>query len=152
MRLAVILLLLSLPLAVLSWQPPTRDAKAGLKGVEDVITMTGAKLGGIRLNHKEHVEHAGGRCEACHHESRPEKHETKAYQACRDCHARPLPAGVKTTRQAAFHAANAQKGICIDCHREQNAKGKKAPLKCVECHLKELRAAGQGGVHVHASH
>ncbi len=127
MRIALSLLLLSLPLAVLSWQPPKRDPKAGLKGVDDVLTMTGAKLGGIKLTHKEHVQHAGGNCDVCHHESRPEKHETKAYQACRDCHTRPLPAGVKTSRQAAFHASNAQKGICIDCHKEQNRRARRRP-------------------------
>ena len=25
-------------------------------------------------------------------------------------------------------------GWCVDCHREQNAKGAKAPLDCVTCH------------------
>jgi len=144
-RSATIVSLSCLSLLLLAQQPPARNPKASLKGVDDVLVMTGSKLGGIKLNHKEHIRHAADNCEVCHHESRPEKHETKAYQACRDCHTRPLPAGVKTSRQAAFHASNAQKGICIDCHKEQNAKGKKAPLKCVECHQKELRAA-QGGM------
>jgi hypothetical protein len=31
----------------------------------------------------------------------------------------------------------AQAGMCIDCHRTQNAQGKKAPTKCMECHKKE---------------
>lgn len=152
MRILSFLLLVAVPAAVLSWQAPKRDAKAAMKGVDDVITMTGAKLGGIKLPHKAHADYAGSKCETCHHESRPEKHETKAYQACRDCHTRPLPAGVKTSRQLAFHASNAQKGICIDCHKEQNAKGKKAPLKCVECHQKELRAGWGRANHVHAWH
>lgn len=152
MKTLQILLLLCIPILLIALQPPRRDAKAALKGVDDVITMTGAKLGGIRLPHKAHVEHAGGKCEVCHHESRPEKPETKPYQNCRDCHARPLPAGVKTSRQLAFHASTAQKGVCIDCHKEQNAKGKKAPMKCVECHQKELRASSEEAKPVQSWH
>ena len=43
---------------------------------------------------------------------------------------------MKTRLQAAFHDVKAQSGTCIDCHKKENAKGKKAPLKCQECHKK----------------
>ncbi len=39
--------------------------------------------------------------------------------------------------QAAFHNATATAGICIDGHKAENAKGKTAPVKCLECHKKE---------------
>jgi nitrate/TMAO reductase-like tetraheme cytochrome c subunit len=45
---------------------------------------------------------------------------------------------MKTNTVGAFHKnATATAGTCIDCHKTQNAAGKKAPTKCVECHKKE---------------
>jgi hypothetical protein len=41
---------------------------------------------------------------------------------------------MKTTAKLAFHDAMAKKGTCIDCHAKEVAAGKKAPMKCNECH------------------
>jgi hypothetical protein len=43
---------------------------------------------------------------------------------------------MKTKAQAAFHNPTATAGICIDCHKAENAKRKKAHKKCMECHQK----------------
>jgi nitrate/TMAO reductase-like tetraheme cytochrome c subunit len=55
-------------------------------------------------------------------------------QKCQDCHTKTVAAPMKTKAQAAFHDAMAKKGTCIDCHAKEVAAGKKAPLKCNECH------------------
>jgi nitrate/TMAO reductase-like tetraheme cytochrome c subunit len=55
-------------------------------------------------------------------------------QKCQDCHAKTVAAPMKTTAKLAFHDAMAKKGTCIDCHVKEAAAGKKAPLKCNECH------------------
>lgn len=44
---------------------------------------------------------------------------------------------MKTKLQAAFHNPTATAGLCIDCHKAEDAKGKKAPVKCADCHKKE---------------
>jgi nitrate/TMAO reductase-like tetraheme cytochrome c subunit len=59
-----------------------------------------------------------------------------ANQKCRDCHTKPAAAPMKTGLPGAFHDPMAKKGTCIDCHVAEVAKGKKAPTKCGECHIK----------------
>jgi hypothetical protein len=107
----------------------------------DVIVLNDAALGAVTFQHKLHEERAEGKCETCHHASRPEKPQTRPYQACRECHTRPVQEGMKTIRQAAFHNPPAQSGTCADCHKRQLAAGKKPPQKCFDCHKKEARAA-----------
>ncbi len=43
---------------------------------------------------------------------------------------------MKTNSKLAFHDNLAKKGTCIDCHVKQAGAGKKAPVKCVDCHKK----------------
>ena len=114
--------------------PVAKERKAAPK---DVAILKGAALGGVKFEHKLHVERAGNKCATCHHASRPEKPGTAAQEGCLDCHTRPPAPGMKTGLPAAFHNAAAQAGACIDCHKAQNAQGKKAPTKCVDCHRKE---------------
>lgn len=76
---------------------------------KDVIVLTGSPLGGVRFEHKLHATRAGSNCETCHHPSGPEK----------------------------LHEPMAQSGTCIDCHKSENAKGKKAPVNCMDCHKQE---------------
>lgn len=104
---------------------------------KDVAILKGAAMGGVKFEHKLHVERAGKKCETCHHASRPEKPGTVAQQSCLDCHTRPPAPGMKTGLPAAFHNAAAQAGVCIDCHKRENAQGKKPPTKCLDCHKKE---------------
>jgi hypothetical protein len=104
--------------------------------VADVLILKGSPLGGVKFAHKEHSDKTGGKCETCHHASKPEKPSTAPQQACRDCHTKPVQAGMKTGTQAAFHNPTAKAGTCIDCHVKMNAEGKTAPTTCVKCHMK----------------
>jgi hypothetical protein len=109
-------------------EPPSTPMTKG------VVVMAGSKLGAVRLEHKLHAERDGNTCASCHHPSKPEKPATAPQQACSDCHTTTAMPPMKTRLQAAFHDAKAQSGTCIDCHRKENAGGKKAPLNCQECH------------------
>ena len=106
------------------------------KEAADVLILKGSPFGPVKFTHKLHADKTGGKCEVCHHASKPEKPATAPQQACRDCHTKPAVAPMKTITQAAFHNPLAKAGTCIDCHLKENAAGKKAPTKCVECHKK----------------
>jgi Class III cytochrome C family len=99
------------------------------------IVLKGAPMGGVKFDHKAH-EGRGAKCETCHHASKPEKALKSEHQKCQDCHTTSVVAPMKTKAQTAFHNPAATAGICIDCHKAENAKGKKAPVKCTECHQK----------------
>jgi hypothetical protein len=110
------------------------------KPKQDPIILKGSPLGGVKLEHQKHVEYAASKCETCHHASKPEKANTTPQQSCQSCHLKVAAAPMKTNAAAAFHGGPmAQKGVCVDCHKAENAKGKKAPVapKCVDCHKKE---------------
>ncbi len=100
------------------------------------VVLKGAPMGGVKFDHKAHEGRAGAKCDTCHHASKPEKALKSAHENCQDCHTSTPTAPVKTKAQAAFHNPAATAGICIDCHKAENAKGKKAPTKCMECHQK----------------
>lgn len=120
--------------------PPQKPAAAEPKAaVRDVIFLTGSPMGRVRLDHKLHAQRAGNSCTTCHHPSRQQKPATAPQQACSDCHTKTPSPPMKTRYQAAFHNPTAQSGTCIDCHKAENAKGKKAPLKCAECHRKDTK-------------
>ena len=72
-----------------------------------------------------------------HHVSKPEKPLKSPQEVCTDCHTKPPTPPVKTGLPAAFHNSAATAGLCITCHKTENARGKAAPLKCAECHKKE---------------
>ena len=100
------------------------------------LILKGNPMGAVKFEHKLHIERVAGKCDACHHASKPEKPATAAQQACRDCHTKPASAGMKTATQAAFHNPMAKSGTCIDCHVKSNAAGKAAPVACIKCHSK----------------
>lgn len=99
------------------------------------VILKGAPMGGVKFDHKAH-EGRGAKCETCHHASKPEKALKSAHQNCQECHTTTAAAPMKTKAQAAFHNPAATAGVCTDCHKAENAKGKKAPMKCMECHQK----------------
>ena len=101
-----------------------------------VVVLKGAPNGDVKFDHKAHTKLAGGKCETCHHPSKPEKPSTQARQACGDCHTKVATAPMKTKLQAAFHNPMAKAGTCVDCHAKEAAAGKKAPAKCADCHKK----------------
>jgi len=96
-----------------------------------------AALGGVKFEHKKHATERAPSCDVCHHASRPEKPSAVPQQACSACHTTVAALPMKTKLQAAFHNPTAAQGACIDCHKAQNAQGKKAPVKCLDCHKKE---------------
>lgn len=124
-RIFVVVLGLLLILAVCAYAAETAPGTVILKG---------APMGGVKFDHKAHE--GMGKCDTCHHASKPEKALASAHQKCQDCHTSTAAAPMKTKAQAAFHNPTATAGICIDCHKAENAKGKKAPTKCTECHQK----------------
>ena len=106
------------------------------KPAPDTVILKGSPMGGVKFMHSAHAKDRGIKCETCHHGAKPEKAATGKNQACGDCHEKTAAAPMKTSFKLAFHDATAKKGICIDCHTAENAKGKKAPTKCTECHQK----------------
>ncbi|MGZ4816626.1 MAG: cytochrome c3 family protein [Terriglobales bacterium] len=124
-RIFVVVLGLMLVLAVCAYAAETAPGTVILKG---------APMGGVKFDHKTHA--AATKCDTCHHASKPEKALTSPHQKCQDCHTTTATAPMKTKAQAVFHNPTATAGICIDCHKAENAKGKKAPTKCTECHQK----------------
>jgi len=116
-------------------QPAPAPAKNAV--AKDLIVLTGSPLGGVRLQHKLHVARAANNCATCHHPSNPQKPASAPQQACSDCHMAKAAAPMKTIYQGAFHNPVAQAGTCIDCHKAENAKGKKAPVGCMDCHKQE---------------
>jgi hypothetical protein len=98
--------------------------------------MKGTTMAPVTFPHSAHL-HVAGKCEICHHASKPEKPLKSPQEACTDCHTKPPTPPVKTGLQAAFHNPTATAGLCITCHKTQNAEGKAAPVKCADCHKKE---------------
>ena len=101
------------------------------------VVLKGSPLGGVKFEHKLHAQDRKVACATCHHASKPAKPMASANQKCTDCHTKPAVAPMKTATRDAFHDAMAKKGTCVDCHVAEVAKGKKAPVKCNECHKKE---------------
>ena len=93
------------------------------------LTLKGPSMGAVTFSHSAHTRVAG-KCEVCHHASKPEKPLKSPQQACADCHSKPPTAAVKTGLQSAFHNSSATAGLCITCHKTENAEGKAAPVKC----------------------
>lgn len=100
------------------------------------IILKGAPMGAVKFDHTSHMKVAA-KCDACHHASKPQKPLKSPQEACTDCHTKPPTPPVTTSLQGAFHNPTASAGLCIDCHKKQNAGGgKTAPVKCADCHQK----------------
>lgn len=100
------------------------------------IVLKGPAMGTVKFPHAAHLRVAG-RCEVCHHASKPQKPLTSPQQVCTDCHTKPPAPPVTTGLQAAFHNPSASAGLCITCHKTENSQGKAAPVKCLDCHKKD---------------
>lgn len=116
---------------------PTPGSKNVNTAQKDVVLLE-ASLGTVHFEHKKHLDDRKIACETCHHASRPEHVASAPQEACGTCHT-PIPKSpMKTKLQAAFHNPTATAGVCIDCHKTENTTGKSAPVKCVQCHKKEV--------------
>jgi hypothetical protein len=117
---------------------PRVVGQATAKQPDTVIIKGTNPMGNVKFDHKTHAtERAANKCETCHHASKKEKPAKAAQEKCTDCHTKAATPPMKTNTQGAFHAPMAKGGTCITCHLAQNAKGKKAPTKCQDCHKKE---------------
>lgn len=105
--------------------------------VPDSVILKGAPLGGVKLDHAAHAKTHKVACTTCHHPAMKEKPPKSPHQKCSDCHTKVAAAPMKTNYRSAFHDATAKTGLCVTCHVKQNSAGKKAPVKCNECHKKE---------------
>ncbi len=103
---------------------------------KDVFILKGSPMGAVKFEHKLHSQTRKIKCETCHHASKPEKPSKTAQEACTDCHTKVAAPPMKTKLQAAFHNPSATAGTCITCHKAEVAKGKAAPVKCMNCHKK----------------
>jgi hypothetical protein len=121
-------LALALAAPVVTAQAPKEPATVILKG---------APLGGVKFDHASHAKTNKVACTTCHHAAMKEKPAKAANQKCSDCHTKVAAAPMKTNYRSAFHDATAKTGLCVTCHQKENAAGKKAPIKCNECHKKE---------------
>lgn len=94
--------------------------------LRNVVVLPGpekaAGFGSVKFMHKTHVGDRNAKCEACHHPSKPQKPRTEAEQGCSNCHTRNPMSPMKTPLRAAFHNSGATAGICIGCHKDENAK------------------------------
>lgn len=100
------------------------------------ITLKGPIMGAVSFPHSTHT-HVAGKCEVCHHTSKPEKPLKSAQQPCTDCHTKPATPPVTVGLPMAFHNSAATAGLCITCHKTENAEGRAAPVKCADCHKKD---------------
>ncbi len=110
-------------------------AAVAQKAPELPLILKGAQMGAVKFDHVAHLRVAG-KCDVCHHASKPEKPLKAPQEVCTDCHTKPPTPPVTTGLPAAFHNAAASEGLCIDCHKRENSGGKAAPVKCAECHQK----------------
>lgn len=115
----------------------TMSLSAFAADAPNTVTLKGNPMGGVKFMHSMHSKDRAIKCDTCHHAAKPGKTAKSATESCADCHTKTATAPMKTTYKLAFHDAMAKKGVCIDCHVAQNAKGKKAPTKCTDCHKKE---------------
>ncbi len=102
-----------------------------------VVILKGNPMGGVKFDHGAHAKIVGDKCDTCHHASKAEKPLKEEHQSCQECHTKAATAPMKTTAKLAFHDNLAKAGTCINCHAKEAAAGKKAPLKCPDCHKKE---------------
>ena len=100
------------------------------------IILKGAPMGAVKFDHTSHLKVAG-KCDVCHHASKPAKPLKSPQEACTDCHTRPATPPVTTNLQGGVPQSHRDGGYFASiATREQNASGKAAPVKCADCHQK----------------
>jgi hypothetical protein len=111
-------------------------AAAAQQAPTQPVVMKGQTMGAVKFPHPLH-RRVAGKCEVCHHASRPEKPNKAPQEACTDCHTKPPTPPVTAGMPSAFHNAGATSGLCVTCHKTENAEGRAAPSKCGDCHKNE---------------
>lgn len=112
------------------------DADPGNLIPEEIVVLIGRMFGAppVAFNHAKHADELLIDCETCHHPPRPERPAKRAFLPCSDCHETEVRLPMRTNFQFAFHDVAASSGTCIDCHKQESAVGRSAPVKCTGCH------------------
>ncbi len=107
------------------------SALALAAGPPDVVTLT-PKKGTVTLKHKAHSDRLGGKCDTCHHTSKPDGSDAKK---CKECHKKDKS---KMDGKDVPKLKKALHGKCQGCHKETKKAGKPSgpTKKCKECHKK----------------
>lgn len=96
------------------------------EAMTNVVTMPGparaSSFGSVKFTHTLHVGEHGIKCESCHHAPKGAGVDSSTEQLCSNCHTHSPVLPMKTNMEAAFHNTGATAGVCIDCHKAENAK------------------------------
>ncbi len=88
----------------------------------------------VEFTHKKHIEEHKVACADCHHVYTDGKNVWKQgdpVQKCEECH----PTDRKEAKEKnVYDLRNAFHKNCQGCHKDLVKQGKKAPVKCNECH------------------
>lgn len=115
---------------------PAGDDHPAPDPAPEIIILSGNPMGGVEFRHRLHTQIREIHCSVCHHASRPQMPASSAYQPCTACHTESVSPPMVTNTRAAFHSADATAGLCISCHKAEDAEHnhKLAPVTCQECH------------------
>jgi c(7)-type cytochrome triheme protein len=99
---------------------------ANKEALTDVVVLPAparaAGFGAVKFMHKTHVGEHEIKCEVCHHRPTGWGTQEATEQNCSKCHTRDPQLPVRTPLERAFHNSGASGGLCIDCHKQENAK------------------------------
>jgi hypothetical protein len=113
------------------------DADPGISMPEEIVVLRGRGFvkPPVVFNHAKHANELLIDCETCHHPPRPERPLERTFLPCSDCHETGVRLPMRTSFQIAFHDVAASSGTCIDCHKQESAVGRSAPVECAGCHV-----------------
>src|SRR3974377_2261150 len=84
----------------------------GQQAPSEPIRLKAPTMGAVTFPHSAHTRVAG-KCELCHHASKPEKPLKSPRQVCTDCTTKPPTPPVKVGIPGAFPNLTATAGLCI---------------------------------------
>jgi c(7)-type cytochrome triheme protein len=102
-----------------------KDTKNKEKVTDVVLLPAPARASGfgtVKFMHKTHVGEHEVKCETCHHPLEGNRPFQAGDEICTRCHTHEPRPPVKTALQGAFHNVGATRGLCIECHKQENAK------------------------------
>jgi hypothetical protein len=104
----------------------TTNSAGGKKTPDDTLTLKleNAKVAPVTFSHGAHGKMI--KCTICHHKDKNPTGPKK----CETCHL------VREVKEKAPPAQDAFHGKCQACHKENAAKGVRAPTGCKDCHKK----------------
>jgi len=96
------------------------------EALTNVVTMPAPAratgFGSVKFTHTTHVGEHAIKCVTCHHPPKGPGAQSSTEQMCSVCHTHTPTPPVTTNLEAAFHNTGGTAGVCIDCHKSENAK------------------------------